>query len=257
MFGNKAPSAVFENKDYTSFMSLYKKYNAANDGTSKVAVTYDYLLPMETENSDDYYYIQTETPVMNYENIFESIFAVTSYAAEYDRAVEILYNLQTDEEIRTLLQYGIKGEDYQLEDGVLEMIKNNKGEYAYKMNSLYTGNGYLTYPAEGVEMDAWEYVKDINYDSIVNPYATFERLYASVANKATIDGYTAALKTLNDATYTKISAMTAEQFDTFVAEWAKAETENADVLDIKNSAAYKNAMAAYTNLYNTFVPAAK
>ncbi len=251
MFGNKAPVGTLENRDYTSFMSLYKKYNVADDGKSKVAVTYDYLSPVDVEEDDDHYYVRTEVSVINDENAFESVFAVTSYSVEFDRAMEFVYNLQTDEEIRTLLQYGIKGEDYQLENGVLEMIKDNKGDYAYKMNTLYTGNGYITYPAENVSIDMWDYIKDINYDSIVNPYEGLNNFYAE-NNKDKIDACTAALKTLNASAYEKISNMTAEEFDTFVAEWAKENTENADVLEIRNSDAYKNAIAAYTELYNAF-----
>lgn len=257
VFGDKAPVSTFANNDYTSFMSLYKKFNSAADEDSKVAVSYKYLTPDEMKAaSDAYYFIETEKPVINEENAFESVFAVTNYSVNFDRAMEFIYNLQTDEEIRTLLQYGIKGEDYQLEDGVLEMIKDNKDEYAYKMNPLYTGNGYITYPGEGLDMDLWDVVKDINYDSVVNPYFGMETFYADYSKKADVDAAVAALKTLNDTAYAKISAMTAEEFDVFVAEWSVSVTTNEDVLAIRDSEAFVNAMTAFAELYAEFAGAA-
>ena len=53
-------------------------------------------------------------------------------------------------------------------------------------DTLYTGNGYITYPAENVSIDMWDYIKDINYDSIVNPYEGLNNFYAE-NNKDKID----------------------------------------------------------------------
>ena len=250
LYGDKAPVSTFANTDYTTFMSLYKKYNSVADESSKVAVSYKYLTPDEMEEaSDDYYFIETEQPVITEENMFESVFGVTSYSVNYDRAMEFVYNLQTDEEIRTLLQYGIKGEDYQIEDDVLEMIKDNKDEYAYKMNPLYTGNGYITYPGEGLDIDLWDDVKDINYDSIVDPYFGFEAFYADYSKKDEVEAAVEALEALNAEAYAKISAMTAEEFDEFVSEWSVSITTNEDVLAIRDSEAFINAMAVFAEVY--------
>ena len=253
IYGDNAPTSTFANIEYTSFMYLYKKFNSVADEGSKVAVSYKYFTPDEMEAaSDDYYFIKTEKPVIEKENVFESVFAVTNYSVNFDRAMEFVYNLQTDEEIRTLLQYGIKGEDYQLEDGVLEMIKDNKDEYAYNMNPLYTGNGYITYPGEGLGMGLWDDIKDINYESVVNPYIGFENFYADYGKKADVDAAAAALKTLNDFAYERISAMTAEEFNSFVAEWSVSITPNEDVLAIRESEAFINAMARFAEVYAEF-----
>ncbi|MBQ8392623.1 MAG: hypothetical protein IJX51_02515 [Clostridia bacterium] len=253
-----APTDVLGNADYVTFMKLYKTYGEASvDSGKKIAVSYvdcDYTEIKDYEN--DYYVINTKVPVLSEEEIFDSVFAVTDYSIEYSRAKDIVYNLQTDAEIRTLLQYGIKGDDYEInDDGVLEMIKDNQGKYAYKMNSLYTGNGYLTYVDEGVSMDYWNDVKKVNYDSITDPYAGFDAYYNKLSKKGEYNTKISALNTLNDTVYDTIDDMTAEEFATFAAEWNNADTTDEEVLTIKNSAAYKEAMEVYTTVYTSYTTA--
>ena len=248
-----APSATLDNSDYVSFVKLLKKFNA-EAGTSKVAVSYlDGTYEDISKLEENYYVVKVGVPTIEPDAAFDSVFAVTDYSVNYNRAKEIVYILQTDEEIRTLLQYGIKDEDYDIVNGVLEMETENDGSYAYKMNSLYTGNGYLTYVAPGTSMDYWEAVKLANYDAVINTYAGFESYFNSLSNKSEINAKITALNTLSASVLADVEAMTLTEFEAFMAEWNNAETTNEKVLAIKNSAAYKEGKEALTTLYSNFL----
>ena len=248
-----APSAILDNSDYVSFVKLLKKFNA-EAGTSKVAVSYlDGTYEDIAELEEDYYVVKVGLPTIEPDAAFDSLFAVTDYSVNYNRAKEIVYILQTDEEIRTLLQYGIKDEDYDIVNGVLEMTADNDGSYVYKMNPLYTGNGYLTYVAPGTSMEYWDAVKTTNYDAVINTYSGFETYFNSLSNKSEINAKITALNTFSATVLADIEAMTLAEFEAFITEWNKAETTNEDVLAIKNSAAYKDGKEALTTLYSNFL----
>ncbi len=250
---SSAPSDVFLNQDYVDFMTLYKEYGNVPTGNSKVAVSILSANVFEAATlEEDYHIVKVGMPSAYEEDIFGSIFAVTKYAKDESRAKEIIFELQTNAEIRTLLQYGIKGEDYRINNGVIEMIKDNKGDYAYKMNPRYTGNGYLTYPFDNASMDVWEYVKDANHDSSFDPFEGFRLYYNNSSKKDQIDACTRALSALNEIVFEEIQAASTEEFITFITEWSNPDTTNENVLRIKDSDAYKNAMDAYTELYTEF-----
>ena len=257
--GNYAPTDIFSNQDYIDYIKLCKNYNEEPDANSKVAASFRSSLIMELDGtiSENYHIVKVEKPNSFKSDVFSSVFAVTKYAKDHSRAKEIVFELQTNSEIRTLLQYGIKGEDYKVVDGVIEMIRDNKGDYAYKMNTKYTGNGYLTYPADGYPMEDWEAVKEANFDSSFYAYEGFEEFFSKATNKVQIKAYVSALNTLNDIVEGEIADATAEEFETFIEEWKNAESTHEDVLKIRNTDAYINAKAAYTQLYNDYLASLK
>ncbi len=247
------PSATLDNASYVSFMKLLKKYGQTDNG-SKVAVSYFTGSKNDaTAKENDYYMIQVGAPEITAEEVFSSVFAVTDYSANYTRAKEIVFTLQTDEEIRTLLQYGIKGEDYEINDGVLEMMKNNSGNYAYKMNPLYTGNGYITYAGEGVPMNYWEDVKVVNYAAKTNAYIGMENFFNKYSDKANTLADVNILNILNDSVKGQIANMTAEEFEAFISDWNSSSTENSLVISIKSFSAYSSSLTKLNDLYTKFV----
>ena len=253
--GENAPVDTFANQDYIDFIKLCKTYDFNPSADSKIAAYFTSYLVMEIDDSsmDKYHVVKVEKPNSYKEAVFGSVFAVTKYAKDEYRAKEILMELQTNTEIRTLLQYGIKGEDYKIVDGVIEMIRDNHGDYAYKMNTRYTGNGYITYPADGYPMEEWEIIKEANFDSSFYAYEGFEEYYSKISNKATMDGYVNALNELNSIVAAEVDATNVDEFVEFIAEWSNPETTNENVLNIKNSDAYNNAKEAYTQLYNDYL----
>ncbi|NLK38810.1 MAG: hypothetical protein GX303_00990 [Clostridiales bacterium] len=115
--------------------------------------------------SDDYYVKVVKKPVATEETVFESMLGVTTYTKNLDRAMEIITLLNTDPELRNLLQYGIKGTHYDIDEtGALRRLNDH-----YMMNLVDTGNVFMAYPEEGMPLDAWEYGKKQNLDAIVSP----------------------------------------------------------------------------------------
>ena len=87
--------------------------------------------------------------------------------------MQMLYLLQENTEIRTLLQYGIVEEDYDMGtvNGETVIYTKNSG---YHMDLLYTGNCYRTYPASGVPMSYWDEVKELNLDTEIFPFMNYQ-----------------------------------------------------------------------------------
>lgn len=162
--------------EYKNYMKFYKSlkeqsYVAGELDEGKTAavqlVTGNGLELME--NKDQYYVIETLPPYVEMDSMYSSMFSISSHSADYERSMQILYLLQDNEEIRTLLQYGIEDVDYELvgfgEDKVL--VSKDSG---YKMNLLYTGNCYRTYPDNELPMSYWDSVKELNFKASIHPY---------------------------------------------------------------------------------------
>lgn len=61
---------------------------------------------------------------------------------DYDkRAMEVIYALNSNEEIRNILQYGVEHTHYTLENGIVIPIESS----GYNMNLLYTGDVFKAY----------------------------------------------------------------------------------------------------------------
>jgi hypothetical protein len=172
-------------------------------------------------------------PIARENTLFESGFAISKYSANYDRAMKVLYLLETDAEIITLLQYGIEGEDYKIEfdDKTSEETFVISNDTKYDMSSIYFGNGYMTYKENNtnIDIDGWTEVKEINYDTIVSPYIGFLYNYTQNATdeeKEQLAALKTAVATLTAEVYTEIIAMNAEEYAEFV------ELYNVDIEDV-------------------------
>ena len=80
--------------------------------------------------------------------------------------MEVITLLNTNAEAKNLLQYGVEGVNYELDDDGALVYLND----AYRMNNLYTGNALLSYPAPGEAAGIREDGKAANRDSRVSPY---------------------------------------------------------------------------------------
>lgn len=250
------PAYVFSSDAYNSYVSFYKRLNdlsyvkseLGEDEKAAVMVFYGTNTDVAAYE-DEYYAIKTGNPVAYDDNVFASIFAISSYSANYDRSMRILYLLQSNTEIRTLLQYGIKGEDYNIEyndDGEQKIALNP--ESPYKMNILYTGNGYATYPGDGLTMSDWENVKEMNHDTVISPYfhlnTAFEKLSEDEQNE--LKSALAELDTLSGEVFSEINSYTAEQYDAFVADFLAAKDIKITFVE-KYIAEYEEKIAASTD----------
>ncbi len=68
------------------------------------------------EQYEEEYYVQTYTkPMADGEDIYGNMFAVSTYSKNLARSMEIITMLNTDSELRTILQYGAEGIHWQID----------------------------------------------------------------------------------------------------------------------------------------------
>ncbi len=163
---------LFAISQYTSFEVQMQEYedkgyfskNPEQDDKFAVAM-FKGDARVADEYADDYYVKIVKRPVATEEILFESMFAISAYTRNASRSMEIITMLNTDPELRNLLQYGVENVHYEIdEDDGLVRINNE-----YIMNLVDTGNVFIAYPEEGMEEDVWEYGKKQNNDSLVSP----------------------------------------------------------------------------------------
>ena len=185
-----APKSIFSTNVYINTVGMMKELGELGyigdgkvDEGEKFAVGVIAGDASVAEQYEDEYFVNIYSkPMMTEEDAYGSMFAVSSYSKSLSRSMEILTYLNTNTEIRTILQYGAKGVhwDYEDEDTKETITILSKD---YQMDIVDTGNVYMTYPGEGISMDYWAYGKQQNIDSISSPYMKFEG-YVNDANKA-------------------------------------------------------------------------
>lgn len=150
-------------------------YQGEKGSTNDFAVGVVKGIGKEIEQYRDKYYIVTlENPVATEADLFGSMFAVSSFTASDNRnaAMEIITLLNTDADFRNLLQYGIKGTNYEVNDeGCAERLPDNR----YMMDVFKTGNMFIAYPDadRGMDQQTWEYAKTQDLDVRSNPTLSF------------------------------------------------------------------------------------
>lgn len=77
----------------------------------------------------------------NVDNVFNSAFAVNKYS-EVDRAMEIIYAINTDDILHNYLQYGVENTNYTIDasTGLVDYSQITNADNKYLMNPLYTGD---------------------------------------------------------------------------------------------------------------------
>ncbi len=108
---------------------------------------------------DDYVAVVVDTPTLETEDLFESMFAVSEYTSSKAKSVEIITYLNTNEEFRNLLLYGVEGENYTWtnsdildEEGTPYRVVSRQTKdpnKLYVIDALKTGNVALAYTEDG------------------------------------------------------------------------------------------------------------
>ena len=164
---------------------------------------------------DEYYTYIYYKPMMTEEDAYGNMLAVSTYSKNLSRAMEIITYINTSTDIRTILQYGIEGENWEYENqdtqDTIRILNND-----YQMDLVTTGNVYMTYPGEGMSMDYWDYGKQQNIDSISSPYIKFKG-YINDNNKDLIK----QLDDLSKEYKAKLDALTYAEFDDAISEYKK------------------------------------
>ena len=165
--------SAFDTVGFTEHMLLMKKCedngwfaadpeNTENFGVAIMTGDYD----LRDKYAEDYDVKVLTAPTLTEDVAYEAMFAVSAYTANFDRAMEVITLLNTNTEAKNLLQYGVEGVNYELDDDGALVYLND----AYRMNNLYTGNALLSYPAPGEAAGIREDGKAANRDSRVSPY---------------------------------------------------------------------------------------
>ena len=103
-----------------------------------------YALKAELEAQGNYCNVVTY-PTADNVTAFGSAFAVINRGENYnERAMQIIYAINTDTYLRNLLQYGVFGTNYTLDDDG-NVISVKSGVNVYSMNPEYTGNVFKLY----------------------------------------------------------------------------------------------------------------
>ena len=156
--GNILKNAMFTNQ--LEVLKSYENkgyfYNAAEDADKKFAMGYIKGDATTVEQySDEYDIFVLENPTLSEADLYEHMMGVSSTTTSLSRSMQILTLLNTDEEFRNLILYGIEGEHYRVED--THVAKNEDGDTYMKvvrLNNNYvmdenkTGNVFIAYPLQ-------------------------------------------------------------------------------------------------------------
>ncbi len=169
---------LFDIPQYTSHLSLMDEYenagyfagDAEKDGFAVQVVVGDASVGEKYSAEDSEYYVKViQNPFVLRETIFDGMLAVTGLTSDANRAMQIVEAINTDADIKNLLQYGIEGVNYTVnDDDTVTRLNNN-----YMMNNAYTGNVYMGHLEEGMAGTSWAYVKQTNLKSALSPFLIF------------------------------------------------------------------------------------
>ena len=199
--------------------------------------------------ADDYYVNIHGVPYADVDDVFESAFCVSKYTKDSTRAMEVITYLNTDETVRTILQYGVEGIHWRLDNSgdepTIKLLDESKN---YVMNLNDTGNVYLTYPAEGVGKSYWKYAMKQNGDSAANPYVGFE--YVTDDNRKIFQ----SLATQSANCLKELENATAAEFNALVSQYNASFMQNTNFkIFFINENPEGDIKETFTNLYSVYV----
>ncbi len=128
------------------------------------------------EYADRYAVKVLSYPTLDDEDVYDAMFAVTSYTADLSRSLEVLALIYTDTEAKNILQYGVEGVHYEFDDDGNFVVISDK----YCMDNNKTGNAFLAYTTADMPADVWENAKLTNLDSRVYPFFGLETAWSGV-----------------------------------------------------------------------------
>jgi len=201
--------------EQTTFINNYRSYKRLHALTTPVAFDSagEFAIGFFTgtadeisKYADDYQIVTLQYAQLTRDDAFASGFAVSSYTKNMDRAMQIITAINTNTELRTILQYGKEGVHWRhdMEDANVIRILNDK----YQMDINETGNTFVTYPKEGEPISAWDFAKESN-KSLYIPYS-----YGMVSMNETTAPLLKELAAKSKEMFAKIEAMSLEEFNT-------------------------------------------
>ena len=214
--------SLFDTTSFTDHMVLMQKCEDNGWFAADPANTTDFGVAILNggyevqEQYADKYEVKVLTyPTLIEETVYESMFAISAYTANFDRAMEIITFINTNAEAKNILQYGVEGVHYEIDedDGTFSYLNDD-----YRMNNLYTGNSFLAYTTEDMPADIWENAKAANRESRISPYYGLSTDWGNVS-----ESFLQILRDISDSYIVRMNACTnAEELSAFFAT-AKSE----------------------------------
>lgn len=166
LFGTNAELA--NTSDYAKQLIAIRTYKDLGYITEDTSTTKEYAMrvvkgggELAEVYGDDFYMNVIESPRAGYEDIFGNMLGVSTYTRSLKRSMEIITYLNTNSDLRNILQYGVEDVHYELdEDGLLHRLNDR-----YMMDINKTGNVFMAYPEEGMPKNVWDYGKSQNTDA--------------------------------------------------------------------------------------------
>ena len=158
----------------------YYDADAINDPSKKFAsAVVKGKADLAAKYGDEYYMIVLEYPRASADEICQNLFAVSSSSKYLSRAMEVITYITTNPDFRNLIQYGILGDNYNVEEVVSEengkTYPTVKRINSYYMMDIYkTGNTFIAYPEENMPYNVWDYGKLQNSDAKYDPMIEFD-----------------------------------------------------------------------------------
>ncbi len=122
-----------------------------------------------------YYVVPVQYPTATDEDVYGSMFGVCAKSREPGRAMDIITYLNSNVEFRNLLQYGVLGKHYTIDSQTQAVTRlSNKNGEQYVMDIEKTGNMFLAYFENGMNVNQWEFGKEQNINSLIHPMYGFD-----------------------------------------------------------------------------------
>lgn len=263
-------SNLFANASYIEQISCIQKYKDAGYVVSDTNTDKQYGVrlvkggaELEKIYGEEYQMNIVEYPVIGYEEVFSNMFAVSAYTRNVRRSMQIITYLNTNSDLRNILQYGIEGTHYELDDVTGKVVRLNRD---YIMDIETTGNVFMAYPEEDMDLDIWEWGKKQNRDARVYLLMCFD-----VSNRLELpDGEdpetyklvdTEQLKLMRDKSADVLSRVEKckdyAELELLIAEFSKLHSTEKfikDQIDIKNENGTINIYRTWMQDTGLYVP---
>lgn len=262
-------TSLFTNPEYRDMYLTLSKYQwegyygEAAEG-ERAAISFvngTYSVLREAEKNDgvyvgedgrEYYPIVAKYPEADEQDLYGNMFAVSSNSDNVLACMQVLTLLNTNPELRNILQYGLTQEqlpsnakdkgivaNYAVDEetGVLTRLND-----LYLMDVRKTGNCFIAHPEEGLAPDYWEDAKKQNNQALINPLLGFdfnEQLaeYDAIMDNSLIDLVDdlteQTLKSINAcASYEELCELVEDLGDSLTAANAKVYPEGYDPVPV-------------------------
>ena len=144
---------------------VYEKRDADGERTGEIYYGYT------DENGKEYYAYIVKYPEADESSLYGNMYAISANSKHVKAAMEVITLINTNAEARNILQYGVEGVDYYIDDETGSLVRT-KTEYRMKLER--TGNCFIAHPEEGRPANYWENAKNQNNDALINPLLGFD-----------------------------------------------------------------------------------